>query len=39
MTDIILCGCCGKMGSVITSLCESDADVNIVAGVDAFDAG
>lgn len=39
MTDIILCGCCGKMGSVITSLCESDADVNIVAGVDAFDSG
>ena len=35
MTDIILCGCCGNMGRVITSLCESD-DVKIVAGVDTF---
>ena len=39
MTDIILCGCCGNMGNVITSLCENDDTVHIVAGVDAFDSG
>ena len=39
MTDIILCGCCGKMGAVITALCEEDDAVQIVAGVDAFDSG
>ncbi|MBQ6380208.1 MAG: 4-hydroxy-tetrahydrodipicolinate reductase [Clostridia bacterium] len=39
MTDIILCGCCGHMGSTISELCENDSSVNIVAGVDAYDSG
>ena len=39
MTKIILCGCCGKMGSVITSLCKEEEDVVIVAGIDAFNSG
>ena len=34
MVRIILHGCNGKMGRVITELAASDADVEIVAGVD-----
>ena len=34
MTNIILSGCNGKMGQVITRLCETDDAVKIVAGVD-----
>ena len=34
MTRIIMCGCCGAMGRMITELAEKDADVEIVAGVD-----
>ncbi|MBO6108710.1 MAG: 4-hydroxy-tetrahydrodipicolinate reductase [Eubacterium sp.] len=34
MTRIILCGCSGAMGRMITGLCEEDNDVRIVAGVD-----
>ena len=36
MTRIILCGCNGKMGQVITSLADEDAQIEIVAGVDIF---
>ena len=39
MTDIILCGCCGQMGGVITELCKNNEEVRIVAGVDAYDNG
>ncbi|MBR0414367.1 MAG: 4-hydroxy-tetrahydrodipicolinate reductase [Clostridia bacterium] len=39
MTDIILSGCCGNMGRVITALCEEDEQSQIVAGVDSFDSG
>lgn len=39
MTDIILCGCCGNMGNVITALCEEDNEINIVGGVDAYNNG
>lgn len=37
MTKIILCGCSGKMGSVIAELCQTDEEIEIVAGVDTFD--
>ncbi|MBE6730605.1 MAG: 4-hydroxy-tetrahydrodipicolinate reductase [Ruminococcaceae bacterium] len=33
-TRIILCGCHGHMGKVITSICEKRDDIKIVAGVD-----
>ena len=38
MTRIILCGCFGHMGKVITAICENRDDIKIVAGVD-FSAG
>ena len=34
MTNIILSGCNGKMGQVITRLCAADETVKIVCGVD-----
>ncbi|MBE7015311.1 MAG: 4-hydroxy-tetrahydrodipicolinate reductase [Ruminococcaceae bacterium] len=37
MTNIILVGCNGKMGRVITALTEFDQDCEIVAGVDVSD--
>ena len=36
MTKIILHGCNGRMGRVITNLVEKDDTVKIVAGVDVF---
>ena len=39
MTNIIMHGCNGKMGQMITNLIEADKDINIVAGVDAYDDG
>lgn len=39
MTRIIMHGCNGKMGQVITSLLNGDVDAQIVAGVDPFDDG
>lgn len=36
MTRILLCGCNGKMGQVITRLALENDDVVIVAGVDPF---
>lgn len=36
MTKILLHGCNGKMGKIITGLAASDNDVEIVAGVDTF---
>ena len=38
MTNIILVGCNGKMGRVITALAEFDEDCKIVAGVDVSDS-
>ena len=35
MTKIIMHGCNGKMGQVITKLCADDEGTKIVAGVDA----
>lgn len=39
MTEIIMVGCNGKMGQVITNLTKQDENVKIVAGVDVFDDG
>ena len=36
MTDIILCGCNGKMGHVVVNSALSGENSNIVCGVDAF---
>jgi 4-hydroxy-tetrahydrodipicolinate reductase len=36
MTNIILSGCCGKMGRVITASVSTRDDCRIVAGVDLF---
>ncbi len=37
MTRVIMHGCNGHMGQVITQLCEQDEEVEIVAGVDISD--
>lgn len=39
MTRIIMHGCNGKMGQVITGLLEKDGEAQIVAGIDPFDDG
>ena len=36
MVSIILHGCCGRMGRMIAQIAAEDADMKIVAGVDAF---
>ena len=37
MTKVIMHGCNGKMGQVITGLIAQDEDVKIVAGIDTYD--
>ena len=37
MTRIIMHGCNGKMGQVITGICKEDENVCIVAGIDVID--
>lgn len=39
MTRVIMHGCNGKMGQVISGLIASDEEVELVAGVDAYDDG
>ena len=39
MTKIILCGCSGHMGHVVTEIAAADADVEIVAGIDPAGKG
>ncbi len=39
MTKIIMHGCNGKMGQIITNLLKSDEEAVIVAGVDPYDNG
>ena len=34
MTKVIMNGCNGHMGHVISDLCEKDAEIEIVAGID-----
>ena len=36
MTRVVMHGCNGHMGRVITDLCKQDKDISIVAGVDKF---
>lgn len=37
MVRIIMHGCNGKMGQIITGICKEDSDVSIVAGIDVID--
>ncbi len=39
MTKVIMHGCNGKMGQIITGLAAADDEIEIVAGVDAYDDG
>ena len=39
MVKIIMHGCCGHMGQVISQIVNEDADAQIVAGIDQFDNG
>ena len=39
MTRVIMHGCNGKMGQTITGLIAADEEIEIVAGVDAYDEG
>ena len=39
MVKIIMHGCCGHMGQVISQIVKEDADAQIVAGIDPFDNG
>ncbi|MBO4863541.1 MAG: 4-hydroxy-tetrahydrodipicolinate reductase [Eubacterium sp.] len=39
MTKIIMSGCSGRMGRVITDLVKEDKDAEIVAGIDVIDDG
>ena len=34
MTKVIMNGCNGHMGHVISDLCEKDPEIEIVAGID-----
>lgn len=39
MINIIIHGCNGKVGQVISELVKEDKEVNVVAGIDTFDTG
>ena len=39
MVKIIMHGCCGHMGQVISDLVEKDTNAEIVAGIDVTDKG
>lgn len=39
MTKVIMNGCNGKMGQTISSLIAADEEIEIVAGIDAYDKG
>lgn len=39
MTKIIMHGCNGKMGRIISEICMEDPDAEIVAGIDIADSG
>lgn len=36
MKKVIISGCCGTMGKVISSLCADDNDLTVAAGVDGY---
>lgn len=37
MIKVIMSGCNGKMGQVITGICRMDSEIEIVAGIDLYD--
>ena len=39
MTRIIMCGCNGAMGRMITGIVADDPEAEIVAGIDMIDNG
>ena len=39
MVKVIMNGCNGKMGQTITGLIAADNEIEIVAGIDAYDEG
>jgi 4-hydroxy-tetrahydrodipicolinate reductase len=39
MTRIIMHGCNGRMGNMISDICKADEEVSIVAGIDVADTG
>ncbi len=39
MLKIIISGCNGRMGRVVAALCEEDAEITVVAGIDILAAG
>ncbi len=39
MVKVIMRGCSGRMGQIITGICAEDSDIEIVAGVDLKDRG
>ncbi|MBO5303699.1 MAG: 4-hydroxy-tetrahydrodipicolinate reductase [Lachnospiraceae bacterium] len=39
MTKVIMHGCNGRMGQMISDICKNDPDVEIVAGIDIMDDG
>ena len=36
MTKVIIYGCNGKMGQMISSICMEDPEIEIAAGVDVY---
>ena len=39
MINVIISGCCGKMGGVVAGLCEAEEGIRVVAGFDANPTG
>ena len=39
MVNVVMHGCNGKMGQVISEIVAKDKDLNMIAGVDKFDDG
>ena len=39
MVKVIMHGCNGKMGQMISSLTAADEEIEFVAGIDAVDSG
>lgn len=39
MLNIILIGCCGRMGTAVTAAAKNSDNIKIVAGVDVYDSG
>ena len=37
MVKMMMHGCNGKMGQVISAICQEDSEIQIVAGIDPYD--